>query len=324
MHAAAKPAADCVATVLPFPPGMPTGSRTDVTKADDTGRYVVGRVLSDEGTWPVLWADGVARLLEDAPGSDASVVDVNSSGTVLGVSLAKDGTTLPWVFANGVYKELVQPDYMGGTTSPTAINNRGDVVGAGMSTVTDAPASLLWPAGGPARVLYTPDDEPSFVTDINDAGVVIGSTKIIINGRDYDIGIRWTDWTQEGERVYGQDKSISQLTEIRGNYTGGNQRSLDTGLFGGLIWDDLRERFHSVPTATGVLNNSGDAVASTDEGEDVVVAFDGTKRWVFPERTRIATLMDRTRALGPQAAGTNGGFNAERAVLWHGCNDAMR
>ncbi|MFB6721471.1 hypothetical protein ACFCV3_14960 [Kribbella sp. NPDC056345] len=316
----------CTASVLGLPGGTPVGSQSDVTKADDSGRFVVGRVWSGDDTLPVLWTDGVPRLLDDAPGVGPSVIDVNSSGVVIGSSTAKDGTSMPWVFAAGTYRLLEVPDYMNGTTGLSAINNRGDIVGAGMSSFTEDLASLVWPAGGKPRVLLTPDDRFSVATDINDAGVVVGSSWIDDGGRRRDISLRWNTWDQVGEFVYGRSKNRGVIEEIRGNFSGGSEILAGTDVFAGMVWDDQRGTFHPRPTTPDSINDSGDAVTIDEQdGSQVVVALNGTTRWKFPKPTRIATLPDRNPVTGPEpdAVGTIGGAGNNQAVLWHGCSDAI-
>ncbi|GAA1680630.1 hypothetical protein GCM10009745_25810 [Kribbella yunnanensis] len=316
----------CTASVLALPAGTPVGAQSDVTKADDSGRFVVGRVWSGDDMRPVLWTDGVPRVLDDAPGVGPGVVDVNSSGVVIGSSTAKDGTTLPWVFADGTYRVLEVPDYMNGTTGVAAINNRGDIVGSGMSNFTEDLASLVWPGGGKPRVLLTPEGQLSSATDINDDGVVVGWSLIEEGGREREISLRWKAWDQPGEYVYARNKNRGVVSEIRGNFSGGSEIFVDTGTFAGLVWDDLHGKFYPLPTTPESINDSGDAVTIDEQdGSQVVVAVNGTTRWKFPQRTRIATLPDRSPVTGPEpdAVGTIGAVGNNQAVLWHGCSDAI-
>lgn len=60
---------------------------------------------------PVLWANGVPQLL-DAPGEVSGVLDVNSSGTVVGASLDKEGVDARYPLS----------------TEPHSINSTGDAV----------------------------------------------------------------------------------------------------------------------------------------------------------------------------------------------------
>lgn len=112
LPASASPTASCTASLLPAPAGAPAGAGTRVAKADDSGKYVVGQV--DVGNFdlkPVLWANGVPQLL-DAPGEVSDVLDVNSSGTVVGASLDKEGVDARYPLS----------------TEPHSINSTGDAV----------------------------------------------------------------------------------------------------------------------------------------------------------------------------------------------------
>ncbi|MFF1815804.1 hypothetical protein ACFVWG_00820 [Kribbella sp. NPDC058245] len=116
------------------------------------------------------------------------------------------------------------------------------------------------------------------------------------------------------------------LTEIRGNFSGGSEIDAGGDTFAGMVWDDLHGRYYPIPTDPESINNVGDAVTIDEQdGSQVVVAVNGTTRWKFPQRTRIATLMDRNPVTGPEpdAVGTIGAFDDNHAVLWSGCSDAI-
>lgn len=316
---AATPQSSCSATPLTLPASAPPGARSRVTKADDTGRYVVGEVDMGEFDFrPVLWSAGVPQLLDSAPGANASVVDVNSSGAVLGLSEDKEGAWQPWVYADGAYKLLELPDYLSGTTA-AAINNRGDVVGSGMSQFTEDFASLVWPAGGKPRVLLTEDDRFSQAFDLNDAGVVIGVTASDDNKQT---GIRWESWDKHGVLVYGRDKNRSGLKEIRGRWTGGSEIFDNPPTFAGMLWTDLGTAVYPLPGEPASLNSSGDAVTFDENGGDVVVTPGGYVRWRFPVPTTIRTLMDR-RGTAIDAVGEVNDNGTTRAVTWSGCSPVL-
>jgi probable HAF family extracellular repeat protein len=119
------------------------------------------------------------------------VVDINDSGQIVGNAYSNDIAKIGFLYSGGVYNPLRLPDDTG--SAVTAINNRGQVIGA--SSIRNGTL------GGSTGFLYsdgtmtslempppTPDPYAPYPTyygspmSINDSGVVVGTVSFIANG----------------------------------------------------------------------------------------------------------------------------------------------
>lgn len=196
----APPALACTITELPLPDDLPEEwfqpVWINVGAVDPTGRYVVGDpVTRYVGTDPeqAAWAesaiirwDGDTPALLPTVGGDATAVDVNADGAVVGNSW-DDGQRhgSAWIY-DGRPSLLPAPaGYQ--SVSVAAINRAGDVVGSAYRTEVGGPAAVVvWPAADRdrPRVLASPDGRGIGGVGITDLGIVIG---VFENGGGY----RW-------------------------------------------------------------------------------------------------------------------------------------
>lgn len=155
----------CTVHVLPLPPR--SGPSVDAESVDPTGRYVTGSVEGHVGS-VLLWIDGKPQLLDiPAPAKGREYpVGVNAAGVVVGYSDRMGG----WVYRHGQVSWLpaLPGKHLPGPTWPSAINNRGDVVGI------SGGRAVIWPADQPGRVRQVGYDVPGEITGISDDGLMVG------------------------------------------------------------------------------------------------------------------------------------------------------
>jgi hypothetical protein len=157
----------CTVRELPLPPDW-SGPRAWAGYVDPSGRHVAGYVARQVGS-VLLWTDGKLRVLDVPPPVDigeAYPAGVDAAGTVVGVTEGVAG----WVYRDGQVSQLpaLPGESAPGATYPTAINSRGDIVGA------SAGRAVIWPADQPGQVRQV-NDGPSEITGISDEGLMIGN-----------------------------------------------------------------------------------------------------------------------------------------------------
>jgi probable HAF family extracellular repeat protein len=130
-----------------------------------------------------LWMDGRRRALGTLPGDAFSrPIAINESGQVIGVSFRKRtlgrAAMHAFLWENGTMRRL---GTLGGRHSePTAINDRGQVVGRSNPDPNTAPTekrgwrAFLWEAGKIRDLGVLPGGTFSWAVDVNDQGQVVG------------------------------------------------------------------------------------------------------------------------------------------------------
>jgi len=145
----------------------------DLGSVDDQG-LTVGQAINDHGevvgmgrtaageAVPIYWsADTGFIKIVDLPGT---AIDINDKGQVVGYFFRDFALVgFLWTREGGV-KEL-------GTLQPTAINNHGVIVG---QCESEGPDPCVVSRGGVRRLHVTPGGS-GFVTDINEAGDIVGT-----------------------------------------------------------------------------------------------------------------------------------------------------
>jgi hypothetical protein len=139
------PVVACPISVLPIPDGR---NNVEVTVVDPTGRYIGGHDVIGQNFVPILWTDGVPRVLPIQADS-ADISAINKDGVVVG--LASTGTD-EYVFhyqAGNVTRLRSVPGYPHVFPEP-AINAAGDVViNAEAADAAEGAGSIaiIWKAG---------------------------------------------------------------------------------------------------------------------------------------------------------------------------------
>ena len=222
----------CTMETLPVPVDT---FRSDTAAIDPSGRFIVGSAIVRQATdtFPLLlWRRGQLTQI-DPPMPDASPVDVNQDGVVIGNGRV-NSQLRPWRYHAGVTTPLPVID-PADDVQAKGINARGDIVGIGR-TPEGLAYVLLWPVARPGtvRVLNAPDNL-SDVVGISDGNAVVGNA----GG-----AIAPTSWlrTPEGSvrALRGPDGSSDALVTAVGGHWAVGQSFQASGLVG-LRWD-LRTR----------------------------------------------------------------------------------
>ncbi|HEV7656586.1 MAG TPA: hypothetical protein VGP36_17880 [Mycobacteriales bacterium] len=121
------------------------------------------------GDQPVLWRDGHLIVL----GPSGAAEDVNRRGEAVGAT-ADSGHALLWRGATQI--PLAEPEGFASSTA-TAINDAGLIVGYGSGPETGGAQGLVWRADAPdqVRVLPGPGGGSVFLADVNRRGVIVGT-----------------------------------------------------------------------------------------------------------------------------------------------------
>jgi hypothetical protein len=208
----------CTAHALRLPSGSTEGI---VTGGDPTGRYLAGYVYGRGEARPVLWTDGVPKVI-DAPHMFGSHVLVNSHGVVAGTGDESVGTRsryVPWRYEHGMVTRLA--------TSTTSyqlldLNERGDILAVEVPAVL----SIDWPTGRAEPVVLAHDgqvrrlDAPAgvgrdFSGGIDDDGTVAGSA---LEGGGATV------WAPDGQRrSLSPDGLRPGVRDIRNGWVFGGQ-----------------------------------------------------------------------------------------------------
>lgn len=132
--------------------------------------HIVGRVQTTVGqtTRAVLWRGGELVELGTLGGGWSLADAINERGDVLGRSYTGTGEIHSFLWRRGRMIDL-------GTAGATALNDRGQVVGAGPSEVPGVMHAFLWQDGQVIDLGAIADGrQPSFAYDINDRGQILG------------------------------------------------------------------------------------------------------------------------------------------------------
>jgi probable HAF family extracellular repeat protein len=156
---------------LPLPTGWRSGYLTNSDRRDWFAGYGVD---ADGRTRALVWHAGEVTVLEAPGGLDATAVDVNSHGDVVGVIQDENTPTHGILWRDGQVIDL--PVLPGGDGAvPSAINDAGLIVGS----ASDAEAShaVAWSANSPQTIRDLGVMTGSaYLTDVTEKGVVVGWT----------------------------------------------------------------------------------------------------------------------------------------------------
>ncbi|KUL32643.1 hypothetical protein [Actinoplanes awajinensis] len=210
--------AGCRPRTLPVPDGI---TDMEAESVDPTGRYIVGNATVKHVFRPVLWTDGVPRLLPVPVGS-VQVTGVNASGVVVGLVNDGAGGGSVFRFEDGQYTVLGMP---AGNWSPypgAMINTAGDVlVNAEPATAGENNGKgtivLLWKAGATTPVRL-PLPAGATVDDLADDGTMVGGLY-----RD-GAGVAGYRWDQRGgaRKLSAPAGKVTLASASRGDWVTGS------------------------------------------------------------------------------------------------------
>ncbi|HEV7651662.1 MAG TPA: hypothetical protein VGP26_26210 [Actinophytocola sp.] len=170
--ATAAPREHWALTLLPLPAGH-EDAKAWVDGTDGHGGYA-GEISIGARSQVVTWA-GDRPALRGAPaGADlVSVRDENASGTVVGHAMDADAGMFEAFLLDGAGFRVLPSPPVFRAALPSAINDRGDVVGTGANP-DGSPVPVLWPAGDLDHpVVVGPDLFVASADDIDDAGTIL-------------------------------------------------------------------------------------------------------------------------------------------------------
>jgi probable HAF family extracellular repeat protein len=162
-------------------PDLPSSSASAAYAVNDA-RHVVG-VISSSFPAPFVWRNGVVKQLDDLHGGGGYAYDVNNNGQVVGSAFSADLTPLgamqhAVLWQNDVISDLgLLPGDQ--DSAAVAINSFGQIAGSSGRTDPDTYESTYRAfvySGGVMTPIPAPSSE-AYASDINDAGVVVGTMR---------------------------------------------------------------------------------------------------------------------------------------------------
>lgn len=209
------------------------------------GEWLAG-VADYEG---VLWRDG--RLVAAGRAFDlpTELLAVNRNGVAVGDVIDTDGRRRAVRYAGG-YAYLAAS----GSSVAWDVNDRGDAVGY------DGAALVVWPAGGPVRILDMPTGSVAYGHPaLDDDGTVVARTGRIEGQR---LRTRVTRWAPDGSRT---SIPLGDAADISGGRVVGT-----AGESIALGWDGRHSRVYRGGARALAVNDAGVVVGAAPDGEPLL------------------------------------------------------
>jgi hypothetical protein len=182
----------CAVDRLPVPGNEP---RSLVTGGDRTGRYLLGRAYASVryvDDHPILiWDHGQPTVVQ-MPGSDESLVDINSAGVAVGNSFRTDDFEVPYVYRDGALTPLAG---VSGSVEARAIGEQGTIVGGRSNRAGQASHPVVWrdPGSRMADLPVPAAGWEGWASDVDADGTIVGT---LTNGPSLDF--RGFVWAPDG------------------------------------------------------------------------------------------------------------------------------
>lgn len=229
-----------------------------------------------------IWtADGGIRDLGGPRDHFSVATGINKAGQVVGTISTYPGLNSR-AFLWTANKGMVELGTLGGFTSPTAINNAGQVVGMSNGH------AFLWTRTGGMRDLGTLGGPRSEATDINDAGQVVGWSYSNSSGVLQAHAFLWTaaggmvDLGMPPGAINSKASGINNAGQVVGVYTLGGLYPL--GLHGGRSIAFVWTATHGMTDLPGV---GGEALGVNEAGRVVGTRssyqFEHVTSWTYLE-----------------------------------------
>lgn len=223
----------CSVHALAMPPEYqtwktkPKFDRVEVNTADPTGRYIGGHAIIGQNFVPILWTDGVPKVLPIDPVS-ASIDEINEHGVVVGKAGALADRA--YRYENGKVSTLRAPSGKPWLFPHPFINAAGDIVmnakpqdaaGDGSRSVV-----VIWKAGTDTPVIL-PLPKYAGAQGITDDGMIFGD----VGGSDGMVkGAYLWDQQGNGRELVAPGNKPASAEAARGDWvTGGTWRSQASG-----------------------------------------------------------------------------------------------
>ncbi len=200
-----------------------------------------------------LWSNGVVTDL--VVGRPSAVAGINERGEIAGNTL-DNGQAFVW--RNGTLQFLPS---LGGAASPTAINNRGQVVGSAITPSATIAHAVLWDHGEITDLGVLPGDSLSGASFIIASGDVVG-----MSYNDHILGGHPFLWERgllmPMSPTYPTDPLLFHLVGVNERGTAAGNRRESSGavvLEDGVIWT-LPTLEGGIGTGAAAINARGDVV----------------------------------------------------------------
>lgn len=148
------------------PLATPQGRESQAVAVNERGE-IVGQIWAGQRDYKaanqraVVWRNGSRTDLPSLGGKESAASDINEQGQIVGWAQSRDGTKHAVLWQNGHVRDL------GTRFDPSALNNRGQIVGACGSRACVR-------ADGRTAFLGTVGYDPAVAADINDQGQIVG------------------------------------------------------------------------------------------------------------------------------------------------------
>ncbi|MEV4643151.1 hypothetical protein AB0J80_38025 [Actinoplanes sp. NPDC049548] len=210
----------CVASLLPLAPGH--SARTEVTGADPSGRWTVGRTAvpnADINYLPLIWDGSTLQPTTEPPGFNAELHDINGSGVAVGEAVGEaadaDRNPQPYAWVGHAWVRLR------GVTAgrAMAVNDAGVIVGYALDN--DGQHPVLWRSATaePVRLPMPAGFLTGQAVNVDDDGTVVGE----LVGADTIRPYTWSSLTAPGElaplpKIDGKPAYSFEVTDARGDW----------------------------------------------------------------------------------------------------------